>query len=235
MTQPIPKGPPENVPPSELWTLLSQMPRPWEVVDFPRIDPITREPIGQVAIWVLSQEEQLAASAAADTVAKKILKERQAAGEHNLGYEAVYNNEATVQVLHRACRDVKDLNRSAFPDASKLRKLSVDEVSVLAVLYLQVQAKLGPIIATMSSEEERAWIGRLAEAGNVFPTASLSPREQERLMVSMARQLVSFWTATSSPGSAPESGSTTASESEPVDTLPEAADVPPEQLVPEDA
>ena len=200
-------APPKDVSASELWTALTQIPRPWKVVDFPRVDPMTKETVGQIAIWVLTQEEQIAASAEADQVAKKVLKDPQRQGEANIGYENVYNNEATIQVLYRACRDVKDVSRPAFPSASMLRKhMSVDEISVLAVHYMQVQSAVGPIVASMSPEEERAWIGRLADAGDTFPIALLSPREQEALLLSMASQLVSFWTATPSPGSAPASG-----------------------------
>lgn len=218
-------GPPTDISASELWSALTKIPRPWKVVDFPRVDPMTKEPVGQLAIWVLTQEEQIAASAEADRVAKQLLKDPQRQGEANIGYENIYNNEATVQVLYRACRDVKDVKRPAFPSASVLRKqFSVDEISALAVLYLQVQGSIGPIVATMSVEEEKAWIGRLAEAGNVFPTSLLSPREQERLLLSMALQLVSFWTATPSPGSAPDSGGPSGeSATEAPDEMPAAA------------
>lgn len=200
-------GPPKDLSASELWAALTQIPRPWKVVDFPRVDPFTKESVGKLAIWVLTQEEQIAASAEADQVAKKILKDPQRTGESNVGYENIYNNESTVQVLYRACRDVKDVTRPAFPSASLLRKnLSTDEISVLAVHYLQVQAEVGPIVAAMTPDAEKLWIGRLAEAGDIFPTGLLSLREQERLLLSMASQLVSFWTDTSSPGSGPGSG-----------------------------
>ncbi len=203
------KGPPADVPVSELWAALTSIPRPWQVVDFPRVDPITKEPLGQVAIWVLTQEEQIAASAEADQVAKRVLKDPQRAGEANLGYENIYNNESTVQVLYRACRDIKDVSRPAFPSASMLRKqLSIDEISVLAVLYMQVQASIGPIVSSMTVDEEELWIGRLAQAGNIYPIAALSLREQERLLVSLACRLASSLMVTSSPGSAPSDGGT---------------------------
>lgn len=224
------KGPPTDISPSELWVALTQIPRPWKVVDFPRIDPITKESVGQLAIWVLTQEEQIAASAEADRVAKQLLKDPQRDGDANIGYSNVYGNEATVQVLYRACRDVKDVMRPVFPSASMLRKhLSVDEISVLAVLYMQVQGTIGPIVASMSAEEEKLWIGRLADAGDVFPTAALSLREMEALLLSSAKQLVSFWTATSSAGSAPASGG---SEEIPSETM-TPADMSPDDHVSE--
>ncbi len=216
-------GPPKDVSPSELWTALMATPRPWKVVDFPRVDPFTKEPVGQLAIWVLTQEEQIAASAEADRVSKQLLKDPQREGDANIGYTNIYGNEATVQVLYRACRDAKDVTRPAFPSASVLRKhLSVDEISVLAVLYMQVQASLGPIVASMTADEEKLWIGRLADAGDVFPTAVLSLREMEALLLSSAKQLVSFWTATSSAGSALESGGSDGIQTEPAETVPAA-------------
>ena len=224
-------GPPADLSPSELWSALTVTPRPWKVVDFPRIDPITKEVVGQVAIWALTQEEQIAASASADSVVKKLMKDPQRSNEANLGYENVYNNEVTVQVLARACRDAKDIKRPAFPSPGQMRKaFSVDEVSVLAVLYLQVQAELGPIVANMTGDEEEAWIGRLAEAGEVFPTASLSPRLLERLLISMARRLVASSMATPSAGSPPGDGSSGAP-----DPAPDAIAVPAEDHVAEGA
>ncbi len=220
MSDPTSHGPPADTASSELWSKLITIPRPWEVVDFPRMDPITKEPIGKLAIWCLTQEEQIASAAAADRVAKQLLKEGQKNGEENLGYQDVYRNEATVQVLHRACRDVNDIARPAFPAPGLLRKqLTTDEIGVLAVLYMQVQFKIGPIVARMSPDEEKEWIRRLADGGQVFPTSSLSPREQERLLSSMASQLVSFWTATSSAGSRPEAP--TSSSESPAETLPD--------------
>ncbi len=225
MTAATSKGPPTDVSASELWTALMATPRPFEVVDFPRVDPITKEPVGQLAIWVLTQEEQIAASAEADRVAKQLLKDPQREGEANLGYANIYGNEASVQVLYRACRDAKNVMRPAFPSASMLRKfLSVDEISVLAVLYMQVQSTLGPIVASMTADEEKLWIGRLADAGDVFPTAALSLREMEALLLSSAKQLVSFWTATSSAGLEPASGGSDVIPSETPETV-EAAEM----------
>lgn len=195
-----PNGPPKDIGASELWIALTQIPRPWEVVDFPRKDPITGAPVGQLAIWVLTQEEQVIASTHADKGARKLLGED--ASKSSIGYETVYENEAVVWVLWFACRNVKNIKETAFPTPELLKKqLSVDEISALAKLYLQTQYKLGPIVAQMSSEEEEAWIRRLAEGGSVFPTALLSQRELERLVSSMASRLVSYWTDTSSVGS----------------------------------
>ena len=194
-------GPPADVPASELWTLLEQMPRPSEVVDFPRKMPGSDEAVGQLRIWVLTQQEQMACAVEAERFSKGLLKEKQGAGEENIGYADLYKNEVTVQVLARACRDMNDVERPAFPSSKKLRQLSVDEIGVLARHYLQVQAKLGPIVAYMTPEEEKAWIARLAEAGSVLPLGSVSRDQLEALMLFSACQLHAYWMATSSAGS----------------------------------
>ena len=195
-------GPPTDVSASELWTLLEQMPRPSAVVDFPRKLPGSDEAVGQIRIWVLTQQEQMACAVEAERFAKRMIEAKQIAGEENTGYQDLYKNEVTVQVLLRACRKVSDVNQAAFPNSEAVRKkLTVDEVGVLARHYIQTQAKLGPIISYMTAEEERAYIARLAEAGDTFPLGLLSPEERDRLMLSMACQLVNYWTDTSSVGS----------------------------------
>ena len=53
------------------------------------------------------------ASANAERAAKKLLGNE--ANKSSLGYEAVFENEATAWVLWYACRDPKDISKSAFP------------------------------------------------------------------------------------------------------------------------
>lgn len=201
-------GPPTDIEASELWTLLESMPRPSEAVDFPRKLPGTNEPVGQIRIWVLTQQEQIACAAEADRAVKSILKEKQQAGEENLAYRDAYQNEVTVQVLWRACRDVANVEKPAFPSPKHIRKLTVDEISVLARHYLQTQTRLGPIVAWLTAEEEKAWIERLAVGGSAIPLGLLSPGAQEALMLSMASQLHASWMAMSSAGSQQDEPST---------------------------
>lgn len=191
--------------PSELWLALTAIPRPHREVPFPRNIPGTEQSIGNIAMWPLSQEEQHAANAAADKFVKDLLKDPQRKDEANLGYHHMFTNELAIQVLHRACRDVKNIERPAFPSTKKMRaNFSTDELGVLFSTYCTVQSELGPIRAYMSKQEEEALIIRLAEGGSAFPLASISPDARERLAVSMASRLVNSWIATSSVGSPPD-------------------------------
>jgi hypothetical protein len=194
-------GPPESVPASDLFRLLQELPRPSEVVDFPRKLPGTDDSVGQLVMWPLSQNEQMAANAEADRFAKKILKESPKRDEASLGYDSIYANEVAVQVLYRACRDVTDPKRPMFPSPAALRELSADEVGALFLLYCEVQVKLGPVVSRMSEEEMEAWVVQLADGGKHVPFSLLSLDSQLRLVSFMASQIVNFSTDTSSAGS----------------------------------
>lgn len=209
-------GPPKDIEASELWSLITTFPRPNRIVDFPRKDPAGLV-LGQLKMWVLTQEERNMCAAEAERYAKASLKE--ASGQTSgSGYAVLYDNEAAVQFLWRACRDINDEKRHAFPSPGMLRKaLTGEEIGLLMRTYVMLQWELGPIAADFTSlEEEEAWIRRLAEGGEVFPIASLSEGLQERLLLSMARRLANFWTATSSPGSPPEEPPNAQSDDAPV-------------------
>jgi hypothetical protein len=196
-------GPPD-MDPSALWLALTKMPRPHKLVDIPRNFPGTTTPIGQVAMWPLSQEEQMAVNAEADRFTKKLLQDPQKRDEANLGYQHTFSLEAAVQILSRACRDVTDLNRPAFPSPKQMRQhLTADEIGVMYQQYMTVQLELGPIVAFMSDDEMEGWIRRIAAGGSAFPFASLSWEAQQRLVLSMASRLASYLTDTSSAGLPP--------------------------------
>lgn len=190
--------------PSALWTALMALPRPTREIPLPRVNPETGEPVGNVVVWPLTQEEQMVANAAADKFTKDLLKDPQKKDEANLGYQHSYTNEVAVQILYRACRDPKDVNRSAFPSPKLMRQnLTTDEIGVLFSQFCTVQAELGPIRARLSKEESEALILRIAQGGSAFPFDGCSWELQRNLVLFMASQLVSFWMATSSVGSPP--------------------------------
>lgn len=206
MTQPAH----EQIEPSDLWLALTALPRPHRVVPFPRRLPGSEAPVGELAIWPLTQEEQMAANAEADRWTKRLLKDPQLKDQANLGYHHTYANEVAIQVLWRACRDPKRTERSAFPSPALMReRLSTDEVGVLFNHYCTVQSEIGPIVAYMSTEEREAWILRLQEGGSAFPFDSLSWEQQRTLVTSMASQLVSCWMAMCSLGSPPDVSAST--------------------------
>lgn len=156
--------------------------------------------MGQVAIWVLTQEEQMACNAEAEKIARRMLKDGK---RGDLGYEALFNNEGAVQVIYRSCRDASDLSKPAFPGPQAIREgLTADECGMLFQHYLTVQLELGPIIANMSNDEFEAWVQRLDE-GQGFFFDLLSSETKKTLALTMASRLRSFLTGTSSAGSPP--------------------------------
>lgn len=203
----------EEVAPSDLWLALTQVPRPYKVVPLPRFLPGTRDPIGEVAMWPLTQQEQMACNAGADKFARELLREAQKKDEQNLGYTHTFANETAVQVLARACRDASNLpdslSRPAFPSPKLMREtFTTDEIGVLFSAYTTVQAEVGPIIANMSQEEFEAYVLKLEEGGSTLPFDSLSWETQRTLVRSLASQVVSCWMAMSSAGMPLEIGST---------------------------
>lgn len=204
----------------DLWEKIAAMPRPSRAVDFPRYDP-TGQPVGRLAIWVLSQHEQMGAAAEAESYARKRLKEIPKDGEARQGYEDLYRNAAAVEVLWRACRRLDDLTKPFFPTPHQLRTLTVDEIGVLLQDYFVTQSTLGPIIGKMSEDDVTMWIARLKEGAAEIPFARLSLDGQIDLLNSLVRRIVSYSTDTFSSGSqAPNGG-----ESTPIDPSPTDDDI----------
>lgn len=190
---------------SELWHLLTAVPRPHRKVPLPRNLPGTNEPIGEVPIVPLTHGELIESNAAAEQRMRTMFKDENKKDELNLGYQHSFANELAVQHLWRACRDPNDLDKPAFPSPKAMSlKMTGDEIGVLYNSFLTVQSELGPITSSMSDEEYEAWVRRISEAGTADPFDSLSWDLQRTLVVSMASQLASYWTDTSSAGSPPE-------------------------------
>ncbi len=192
--------PPTDIEPKALWQKLQELPRANEVVPFPRKD-FAGNPIGELRIWVLTQEEREEATAAAELYARKRLKDAKAT---DIGYEELYSNEVCVQILWRACRDVVDPNRAAWPTDALLRQITTEEIAVLFEHYITTQKKLGPIVAEMSPEDFDLWVKKLAEGGTQYPLNSLSSDMKNVLLLGMALRLHAQPTDKSSAGSPPE-------------------------------
>lgn len=191
----------EPLSPSELWLALTALPRPSRELPIPRKKEGSDEPIGHVRVWPLTQEEQMAANAEADRFTKTLLKDPQKKDEANLGYHHTFTNEVAIQVLWRACRDVNDVARPAFPSPNLMRgTFTTDEIGVLFAGYSTIQGEIGPIRAEMSTEETEAIIFRIVEGGSAHPFDSCSWDQQRTLVHSMASRLVNCWTAMSSAG-----------------------------------
>lgn len=193
----------------DLWQKITALPRPWKAVDYPR-NGADGQPIGQIAVVILLQEEQSLAAASANDAARKLIKELPKAGESQTGFEDVYRNFAAAEVLWRACLDKAQMEngieRKVFPSPAELRrKLNVDEIGILFSNYLTVQEELGPIISNLNAEEVKAWITRLKESGSKLPLDSLSSEGLKSLVLILVGLLPSSPTDSTSPGSPPSS------------------------------
>jgi len=200
--------PPKDVAASDLFIRLTSTERPHRIVDIPRKGP-DGEPIAQVALVVLTQEEMNAAAAEAERRTRKLLgQDIPKKEEAQAGYLDVYNNLAAIEVLFRACRTTEDPKKPAFRTPQEIQSsLTSDEVGVLYHAYLTVQQELGPIVATMTEMEIESWIRVLAEGGTADPLGLLSWGALTTLVRSMATLLHDLLTDKSSHGSPAESDS----------------------------
>ena len=210
-------GPPENIPPADLWTAITKIPRPFRIVDFPRNMPGTDTPVGKLAIVILSQEEQMEAAASAAAIARKYMKDgAPKKDEAQRAYDDIYSNAAAVELLFRSCKRHDDLTRGLFPTPHDIRNsLSVDEVGVLTSMYLQATAELGPIVSRLSDEEVDAWVARLVEGGSSLPLGFMTSDALSTLAFGLALRVASYMTATTSLGTPPEDTSTESAPSDP--------------------
>lgn len=187
---------------SQIWQLLTAIPRPTRKVPLPRNLPGTRETIGEIPVWPLTHGELIESNAAAEQRMRTLFKDENKKDELNLGYQHSFANELAVQHLWRACRDPNDIAKPAFPSPKAMSlQFTGDEIGVLYNHFLTVQAEIGPITSVMSDEEYEAWVRRIAESGSSDPFDSLSWDLQRTLVRSMAEQLASYWTDTSSASS----------------------------------
>jgi hypothetical protein len=162
---------------------------------------------------VLTQEEQMAASASAEKFARDILKE---AKQEDFGYQRLFSDAVNVEILYRACRDPEDVTKPVFPGPKALRQaLTTEECGTLVAYYLTVEMELGPRILEMTDEQAEAWIDRLVEGGTSSPFSLLGSDLQQLLVLHMAYALRpgKSKTGTGSAGSPPDSESTPPSKS----------------------
>lgn len=188
---------------SALWKQITHIPRPSRTVDFPRTDPATGEAASQVLIQILNQEELQACAAAAEKFARTKLKELHSLrkGDKAEGYDTLFNNEVSVQILCKAVRDPEN-GRPLFPSPRAASKvLTQEEFGSLMRSYLIAQAELGPVVASMTADEMEAWIVRLKEGAAAHPLALLSSDALTELIMHMVSQLFPSLTARSSHGS----------------------------------
>jgi hypothetical protein len=197
---------PNDVDPTKLFEELIKQPRPHVDVDFPRNNQ-EGQPLAMLKMVVLTQAETDAALASAEAHTKKILGENMPKkGEASTAYEVVFNNQKTIDVLFRACKNFDDPSKPFFPTRQAILSLTSDEIAVLANHYFTVQVQLGPVIAAMTTEEMQEYIKRIAEGGSrsAYFFNSFSWEALKELTTFMAVELLSLRTDRSSVGSLPE-------------------------------
>ena len=203
---------PPNMNSADLFAQIIAVPRPHRLVPFPRNNPDTSEPICEVAMVILSQQEAMVVASEAEKVARKLLKNDMPNKEELAkGYNDVYNNASAVEVLYRSCKDPNDLNRSFFPSKQAIGDvLSSDEIAILLNHYFTMNVELGPIVGVLTEDEMQAWIKKLAEGGgsSQYFLNSFSWEALKGLVTAMAIQLFSSPTAKSLPGLPPEENTT---------------------------
>lgn len=210
-------GPPDNIPPDELFVALTKRPRPGKLVDLPINDALTGKSIGQVWMSPLTQEELLAAKAEATRLGKALTKDNLDPREYVVGHEQIFQELCGCEILYRACRRAAMQSVLFFPTPADVRKkLSGDEVAVLIQAYAIVQVELGPLISTMSTVEMDAWLKRLGEGASALPLAWLSLEQRTALLMHSASRLLTLPTGNGSAG--PPADESTTSESAPTAT-----------------
>lgn len=183
----------------DLWAKITSMPRPYRIVDFPRRDS-EGNPIGELAIWVLTQEEQMACAGNAERTTRKVLKDVPKDNEAKRGYDDTYNNAGACEVLHLACRNKDDVEKPFFPNSEAVRKLSVDEIGALMMHYYTTQSELGPIVSRMSDEEVDAWLDKIQKAGSRYPLDLISWEALKDLAYILALRSINSLTSNISLG-----------------------------------
>lgn len=190
----------------DMWLLLTSVERAHRMVPFPRKTPDGEDV--EVLMYVLSQEECIAAKATAERYARKLLKDDPKAAtrsESGQGYEDILEMRASSELLFRACRKPHDPKSSFFPTPDAVGKhLTTDEVAVLVLQYRRVQMELGPIVNEMSKEEMDAWLELLAKGGSMFPFDRLSLAMRSQLLRYSACLSHGSRTGNSSPGTSPD-------------------------------
>jgi len=170
-------GPPNDVEASELWLRLNEVPKPSEVIDFPRRD-LKGASIGKMRIQVLTMAEHDEARIKAHAWLKS-----KGAAPGDFGGEAlkeVLGDAVARELLALACVSEDPIKGSEernqpryariFKSGADLQKLTADELMTVFTAWEMTQHKFGPFEGSIESQEEvTAWIKRLVEGASAYP------------------------------------------------------------------
>lgn len=204
--------PPEDEQPSALFSKLLEMPRPTEVIDFPRNDE-QGNPVARIRIQVLTSPEHDAAR----ELAYKALKKKGYTGEDlsSPAIREVLGDAIAKELIAMACvseqnygEPEKPLYKREFRNSADLNKVGIraDELAVLFGAYQMTQNKYGPFERNLSAEDVDAWIQRLGEGAAEFPLLRLALPQLVQLAHSLGERLFTLYrTLGSQPQALPTS------------------------------
>lgn len=187
--------PPVDEAPSELFSKLMEMPRPSEVVDFPRLDA-NGEPLGRVRIQILTSAEHDKAR----ELAQSSMKARGISREDMTGpaLKEVLGDAIAKELIAMACVTEKDFGGAGkvtygriFRNATDVGALSADELLLLFNAYQLTQHKYGPFERNLEPGDIDAWIQRIGEGAAEFPLLSLALPQLVQLTLSLGERLYS--------------------------------------------
>lgn len=190
--------PPKDVPPSELFAKLLEMPRPSDVFDFPRKDALGIS-VGKVRMQTLTSIEHDRAREAAHVTLKKrgfSIEELSAPT-----IKEVLGDAVAKELIAMACLTERNFSDEGatpsygriFRTAADLDVLSSDEILILWNCYQLVQYKFGPIERNLDQDEFNAWIKRLGEGGAEFPLLRLALPQLVMLAQSLGARLCTLY------------------------------------------
>ena len=175
--------PPNDVPATDLFLKLSAPTRPSEIVDFPRRDPYTRLPIGQVRMQVLNLAEYDEARIKAQywIIDKKRIDKAQLDGQ---AIKEVIGDRIAKELISLACLSVEPIKGTEekgyprylrhFRSADEVDVLLADELEALWMTLQMLQRKYGPYEGNLeNAEQATAWMKRLVEGGTALPLGQL--------------------------------------------------------------
>lgn len=191
----------EEMSDKDLWTRITQKPRPHRIVNF----TINGEDC-QIAIMTLTGAQaqiiNLDSEKYTDEMIKKYVKNvGKTKEEFSMSYSHIYQDKIVVETLFTACRKPEDLTSSFFPSSMSISKyLSQDEIAVLFSMYLETRSDLSCILGELTAEQIDAAIERLADGGGEDFLASLSLEATKQLMRHMASRLLKLQMHNDLPG-----------------------------------
>lgn len=155
-------GPPRDKGPSELLQILISRTRaPSVVIDFPRYDPATGEPVQKVMIRTLTLLEEDSALARGRRYAAAALQQKTSEEQP----EELAHNAKLAEVIAIAARDPEDPAKPFFRyGVGELREFcTAEEIGTLARAYARLRDETHPRLRDLNKDDLEAWIDTIGE------------------------------------------------------------------------